>query len=51
MRKEIIITAIMAFVCIGAQAQEVKIEEPKGKAIVQLRLKSHRISCSDLLLE
>lgn len=36
MRKEIIITAIMAFVCIGAQAQEVKIEEPKGKAIIQM---------------
>ena len=36
MRKRLILASLMACLCLGAQAQEKKAEEPKGKAIVQV---------------
>ena len=36
MRKRLILASLMACLCFGAQAQEKKAEEPKGKAIVQV---------------
>ena len=36
MRKRFILAGLMACMCLGANAQEKKVEEPKGKAIVQV---------------
>ena len=36
MRKRFILAGLMACLCLGANAQEKKVEEPKGKAIVQV---------------
>ena len=36
MRKKIILAALLACMGLGAQAQNAKVEEPKGKAIVQI---------------
>ena len=36
MRKRFILAGLMACLCLGANAQEKKVEDPKGKAIVQV---------------
>ena len=36
MKKQIILAGILACMSIGAKAQDAKVEEPKGKAIVQV---------------
>ena len=36
MRKRLIFASLMACMCLGVQAQNAKVEEPKGKAIVQV---------------
>ena len=36
MKRHIILTAVLACLCVGLKAQEVKSEEPKGKAIIQV---------------
>ena len=36
MRKRLILASLMACMCLGVQAQNAKVEEPKGKAIVQV---------------
>ena len=36
MKKSVILAGILACIGIGAQAQDAKSEEPKGKAIVQM---------------
>ena len=36
MKRHIILAAVMACLCVGLKAQEVKSQEPKGKAIIQV---------------
>ena len=36
MRRHIILAAVLACLCVGLKAQEVKSDEPKGKAIIQV---------------